>query len=117
MTILLDKSIDPNIKDILFTNDASTYEQYYWNLNENTSIAIDHINFKIAITASNAVISFNSYDTMIPYINQYKLLHPIIDIITNGLYNDPYYDKVQTGNIIKHEYTNTDIEQDLLKGE
>jgi hypothetical protein len=117
MIILLDKNIDPNISSILFTNDGAEYDQFFWNLNENTTVLVDNINFKISVVASNMSVSFSNADAMNLYLDQFKMVSKARNIFSEGSIElDPYYDKPKTGEIVSHTYTNTDIEKDLIEG-
>ena len=53
---------------------------------------------------------------MVPYIEQFKALHPMRNPFKNGVNPDPYYDRPKSGEIVNHSYSLTDIEKDLING-
>jgi len=78
------------------------------------SIDID-LNIISFLGTTDVQITFNSASSLELYSKQIELATSTpYNPYTHGLAEDPHYDKIPTGQIQTHTYTDTDIEQDLI---
>lgn len=116
MVIVFDKNFDSNISSIISSDiDADIL---FFQSETNHAWTIDTKSYNIRIGADDVTVAFNDYESMVPYIEQFKALHPMRNPFKDGVNPDPYYDKTpdSTSTIISHTYVNTDIEKTLIQG-
>lgn len=114
MVIVFDKNFDSNISSIISSNiDADIL---FFQSETNHAWTIDTKSYNIRMGADDVTVAFNNYESMVPYIEQFKALHPMRNPFKNGVNPDPYYDRPKSGEIVNHSYSLTDIEKDLING-
>jgi|SaaInlStandDraft_4_1057021.scaffolds.fasta_scaffold14509_2 hypothetical protein len=114
MVIVFDKSVDSNINTVKSGNVEGSI--FYWQSETAHGWLIDEQSFKIRMGADDTTIFFNNKDGMQPYIQQFIALSSMYNPATDGVNEDAFYDKPETGDIIAHRYIDTDIEKDLIEG-
>ena len=113
MMIIYDKNIDTNIVEMTFGD--KPIDRIYWSHHSFNSMTCNTETFTIYFPHEDTMVKFNSYESMIPYINQYLILDPThVYPGVNGIMTNPYHDKPKTGDIISHSYTLTDVEKGIL---
>ena len=114
MVIVFNKNTDSNISSI--DCGEMTADVFKWNVAGAASHIMDTSNFKIKIGAIDTIVTFASLEAMMIYIDQFDVYLTLINPKEDGISNDPYYDKVNTGSVQSHTYIDTNIEQDLING-
>lgn len=115
MVINFDKRIDDKIKNIR-VNGEDGFEMVNVVTEGSMGWTVDDDTHTITFLGSTDVqITFEDDEQLDLYLQQfiYASGQPY-NPYTQGLNNDPHYDKIPTGEIVPHTYTNTDVEQDLL---
>jgi hypothetical protein len=116
VVINIDKTLDDNIKSIKVN--GNDYERVNIVTNGSMGWVVDKDTNTFAIIGSTDIqIIFSSEDAMMIYVKQieHDLGFPYNPYV-KGINKDPHYDKIPTGNIVKHTYTTTDVESDLKNG-
>jgi len=114
LVIIFDKNKDSGISVI--DCGGLTADMFKWDIEGASSHIIDNVNFKIKIGAIDTTVTFSSAEAMLPYIESFDNYNTLVDVFSDGVPTDPFYDKVPSGNIQSHSYIDTDIEKDLIEG-
>jgi hypothetical protein len=115
MVIVFDKNIDPGIISCV-SNDV-VGEKLYLQSETHHAWTVDETNFRIRMGADDSTVNFSSKDAMTPYLDQFMALTRRTNPYSDGIRQDPYYDKPKTGEIVPHTYVHTDIERTLIEGQ
>jgi len=114
MVIVFDKNVDDNITSV--ESGDIVGDIFYWQSETAHGWLIDRTNFKIRMGADDTTINFENEEGMEPYIEQFVSMSALINP-SEGINEDPFYDKVGTGDIAEHTYEDTDVEQEWIDGE